>query len=240
VAGERRLRIASMLASEGAALTTARLCEVAVEVTGVSGAGIMLKSGDVAQGSVGTSNEVSALIEQLQFALGEGPCLDAFHQDRTVIEPDLANPFMARWLAFSGSAIEAGVRAIFAFPLRVGAVRLGALNLYCDRPGALTGEQHADALVMADIVSQAVLALQVNAPPGTLGPALAMDANFQYVVHQASGIVAAQLDVSVGEALRRLKAYAFGNDRLLTEVAEDVVARKLCFDASGGGSGPAP
>jgi hypothetical protein len=239
VAGERRLRILSMLASQGADLTTARLCEVCVDVTGVSGAGIMLKSGDAAHGSVCTSNEVSALIEQLQFALGEGPCLDAFHQDRPVLEPDLANPVMARWLAFSGPAIEAGARAIFGFPLRVGAVRLGALNLQCDQPRALSDEQHADALVMADVVSQAVLALQADAPPGKLGAALELDANFQYVVHQASGMVAVQLDVSVGQALIRLKAYAFGNGRPLAEVAENVVARRLRFDARGGDSGPA-
>jgi hypothetical protein len=66
-----------------------------------------------------------------------------------------------------------------------------------------------------------------------------MDANFQYVVHQASGMVAVQLDVSVGQALIRLKAYAFGNGRPLAEVAEDVVARKLRFEARGRDSGPA-
>jgi hypothetical protein len=121
----------------------------------------------------------------------------------------------------------------------VGAVRLGALNLHSDQPRALTDDQHADAQVMADVASQAVLALQADAPPGKLGAALEMDANFQYVVHQASGIVAAQLEVSVGQALIRLKAYAFGNGRPLTEVAEDVVARRLRFDARGGGSGPA-
>jgi hypothetical protein len=156
-----------------------------------------------------------------------------------VLEPDLANPVMARWLAFSGPAIDAGVGAIFGFPLRVGAVRLGALNLHCDEPRALTDEQHADALVRADVVSQAVLALQANAPPGELGAALQMDANFQYVVHQASGIVAVKLNVGVGQALIRLKAYAFGNGRPLTEVAEDVVARRLRFDACGGDSRPA-
>jgi GAF domain-containing protein len=234
VAGERRLRILSLLASGGADLTTARLCEVSVEVTAVSGAGIMLMSGDVAHGSVCTSNEVSALIERLQFALGEGPCLDAFHQDRPVLEPDLVHPVMARWLAFSGPAIEAGVRGIFGFPLRVGAVRLGALNLYSDQPRLLSDEQHADALVMADVVAQAVLALQADAPPGKLGAALEVDADFQYVVHQASGMVAAQLDVDVGQALIRLKAHAFGNGRPLAEVADDVVARKLRLDADGG------
>jgi hypothetical protein len=104
-----------------------------------------------------------------------------------VLEPDLVHPVMARWLAFSGSAIEAGVRGIFGFPLRVGAVRLGALNLYCDQPRLLSNEQHADALVMADVVAQAVLALQGDAPPGRRAVALEVDADFQYVVHQAPG-----------------------------------------------------
>ena len=141
-----------------------------------------------------TTNEVSALIEQLQYELGEGPCVDAYHQDRPVLEPDLADPGTPRWLAFTGPAIEAGVRAVFGFPLQVGAVRLGALNLYCDRPGPLTDEQHADALVMADVAAQAVLVLQANAPPGKLAAELEAGADFQYVVHQASGMVAAQLE----------------------------------------------
>jgi GAF domain-containing protein len=177
-----------------------------------------------------TTNDVSALIEELQFELGEGPCVDAFNQDRPVLEPDLSAPDTPRWVAFSAPAVEAGVRAIFGFPLQVGAVRLGALNLYRDQPGPLTDDQHADALVMADLVAQAMLVLQADAPPGTLATELEANADFQYVVHQASGMVSAQLDVSVGQALVRLRAYAFGNDRSLTEVAQDVVARTLRFD----------
>jgi hypothetical protein len=93
---------------------------------------------------------------------------------------------------------------------------------------------------MADVVAQAVLALQADAAPGKLAVALETGADFQYVVHQASGMVAAQVDVTVGQALIRLKAYAFGNDRPLADVAEDVVARKLRFDAGGGTTDPAP
>jgi hypothetical protein len=111
MAGERQLRILSLLTSGGVDVTTARLCEVSAEVTAVSGAGVMLMPGDTAQGSLCTTDEVSALIEQLQFALGEGPCLDAFHQDRPVLEPDLVHPVTARWLAFSSPAIEADRRA---------------------------------------------------------------------------------------------------------------------------------
>jgi hypothetical protein len=235
VPGERRLRIVDRLVGNGAPdLGTRRLCEVCAEVIGVTGAGIMLMSGDVPRGSVCTTNEVSALLERVQYALGEGPCVDAFGQDRPVLEPDLAHPAMPRWLAFSGPALEAGVGAVFGFPLRVGAVRLGALNLYCDRPEALSDDQHADALVMADVAAQAILVLQANAPPGKLATELAAGADFHYVVHQAAGMVAAQLEVSVGQALIRLRAYAFGNDRPLADVARDVVARSLRFDAQSG------
>lgn len=206
----------------------------------MSGAGIMLMSGDLPQGSVCTTNDVSDIIEQLQYALGEGPCVDAYREDRPVLEPDLAVPRTHRWPAFSGPALDAGVRAIFGFPLQVGAVRLGALNLYCDEPGPLTDEQHADALVMADVAAQAVLVLQADAPPGVLAAELEAGADFQYVVHQATGMVAAQLEVGVAQALIRLRAHAFGNDRPLREVAQDVVARKLRFDARSGEQDPGP
>lgn len=241
MAGERRQRILARLASgEAPEFETQRLCDACAEVTGMSGAGIMLMSGDVPRGSVCTTNKVSALIEQLQYGLGEGPCVDAYLQNRPVIEPDLANPTRPRWLAFTGPALEAGVRAVFGFPLQVGAVRLGALNLYCERRGPLTDEQHADALVMADVAAQAVLVLQAKAPPGQLAAELEAGADFQYVVHQASGMVAAQLEVSVGQALIRLRAYAFGNERPLAEVARDVVARELRFDARNGEEDPTP
>jgi hypothetical protein len=241
VAGERRLRILSRLVGDGAPeLETKRLCQVCAEVTGMSGAGLMLMSGDVPRGPVCSTDEASAVIEQLQYELGEGPCVDAFNQDRPVLEPDLADPATPRWLAFAGPALEAGARAVFGFPLQLGAVRLGALNVYRDRPGPLTGEQHADALVMADVAAQALLVMQANAPPGQLAAELEASADFQYVVHQASGMVAAQLEVSVGQALIRLRAHAFGNDRPLTEVAKDVVARRLRFDSQSGENDPVP
>lgn len=200
----------------------------------------MLMSGDIPKGSLCTTNGVSEIIEQLQYELGEGPCVDAYEQAQPVLEPDLADPSTPRWPAFAGPAIDAGVRAIFGFPLTVGAVRLGALNLYSDRPGRLTDDQHADALVMADVAAEAVLLLQANAPPGRLAAELERGADFHYVVHQASGMVAAQLDVSVGQALIRLRAYAFGNDQPLADVARDVVARELRFDAASGEKDPRP
>lgn len=233
MAGERRRRILALLGAADAELEIARLCDVCADVTGASGAGIMVMSGEVPLGSLCTTNAVSARLEDLQYMLGEGPCVDAYHEDRPVLEPDLAAPETVRWLAFAGAAVEAGARAIFGFPLQVGAARLGALNLYSSRPGALTDDQHANALVVAELAAQAVLVMQDHAPPDTLADQLAASANLQSVVHQAAGMVAVQLDVSVVQALIRLRAHAFANDALLANVAEDVVRRRLRFGDSG-------
>jgi len=239
--GKRRIRILSKLVGDTApGGETERLCQVSAEVTGMSGAGIMLMSGDVPRGSVCTTNEVSALIEELQYGLGEGPCVDAYHLDRPVLEPDLAHARLPRWPAFSPPALEAGVGAIFGFPLRVGAVRLGALNLYRLWSGPLADEAHADALVMADVAAHALLVMQAGAPPGRLGAELEAAGEFHYGVHQASGMVAVQLEVGVAQALIRLRAYAFGHDRPLAQVAEDVVARRLRFDDRSGEKDPVP
>ena len=207
--------------------SAARLCGGCVKITGVDGAGVMLMSGDIPRGSLCTTNEVSHLIEELQYTLGEGPCVDAYHQDRVVAEPDLADPVTPRWFAFTPPALDAGVRAVFGFPLRVGTVRLGALNLYRDGSGPLTGGQHADALVLADVAARWVLEAQAGAPPDAVAKGLEIGADFHFVVHNAAGMVSVQQGVSVTEALIRLRAYAFSNDRLLADVAEDVVARRL-------------
>ena len=196
----------------------------------MSGAGIMLVSGDGPRGSLCTTDPISALLETLQFDLGEGPCIDAFQLGRPVVEPDLVNPRQSRWAAFAPAALEAGVRAVFGFPMRVGAVRFGSLNLHRRDAGALTDDQHADGLVMADVAAQMVLALQAQAPAGALSVELEAHLNTQSVVHQASGMVAAQLDAPIGEALVRLRAYAFASGRRLDEIAKDVVARRLRFD----------
>jgi hypothetical protein len=84
-------------------------------------------------------------------------------------------------------------------------------------------------LVMADVVANWVLDTQASAPLGSVAGELERDADFHFVVHNAAGAVSVQLGVSVTEALIRLRAYAFGNDRLLRDVAEDVVARRLRF-----------
>ena len=193
----------------------------------MTGAGVMLMSGDVPRGSLCASNEVSQLIEELQYTLGEGPCVDAYEQDRVVAEPDLADPVTRRWIAFAPPALDAGVRAVFGFPLRVGTVRLGAIDLYRDRSGPLSDDQHADALVMADVTARWVLEAQAGASPGAVARELEVGSDFHFAVHNAAGMVSVQAGISVTEALIRLRAFAFSQDRLLADVAQDVIDRRL-------------
>src|SRR5881398_1478349 len=132
--GDRLHRILTAFSAGGDVWSSAWLCGACPGIAGVTGAGVMLMSGDIPRGSLCTTDEVSQLIEELQYTLGEGPCVDAYRRDEVVAEPDLAAPVTPRWPAFTGPALRAGVRAIFGFPLRAGAVRLGTLDLYRDSP----------------------------------------------------------------------------------------------------------
>jgi hypothetical protein len=233
---DRFLRILGRLTetrAEDATEATTRLCVVCAEITRMSGAGIMLMTRGRPQGSVCTTNEVSALIEELQFTLGEGPCVDAYRAQHPVSEPDLAAPASVRWVSFAPPAVEAGALAVFGFPVAAGTVPLGALNLYRDRPGELTVDQHADALILADVAGRAIIGMQAHAEPGDLGADLELGTNFRLVVHQAAGMVAVQLGAPVDDALVRLRAYAFSHNRLVADVARDVVNRRLRFTRSG-------
>jgi hypothetical protein len=227
MASERLQRVLAALPVTADSGPAAGLCDACADLIGVDGAGVMLMSGDIPRGSLCASGDVSNLIEELQYTLGEGPCVDAYQQDRVVTESDLADPALGRWPSFTPPVVRAGVRAVFGFPMRVGTVRLGALNLYRDRPGSLSAGQHADALVAADVAARWVLDSQARAPAGVVAEELEAGADFHYIVHNAAGIVSGQEGITVTESLVRLRAFAYSSDRPLADVARDVVARRL-------------
>jgi hypothetical protein len=231
---DRLVRILARLAAPGSSGGADRLCAVCAEVTQMTGAGIMVLWGGQPQGSVCTTDDVSARIEDLQYTLGEGPCIDAHRGHAPVAEPDLTHPAEVRWPQFARGAVAAGARAVFGFPLSVDHVHVGALNLYRDAVGPLTVDQHADAMIVSQVAARAVLGMQAEATSGALGDALEAGGNFRFVVHQAAGMVAVQLGIPVDHALARLRAHAFAGDRPLTDVALDVVARTLRLDGDTG------
>lgn len=204
-----------------------RVCLAAVELLSLQGAGLSLMVDGELRGTAGVSEAGVATVQELQLTLGEGPCVEAWASGEPVLEPDLANPAVTRWPTFARGAAEAGVRAVFAVPLHLGAIRLGVLALYRDHPGSLDADELATALLLADVATQVILGLQAGARPDNLHDLLAQQPAHWAEVHQATGMLSLQLGVSLDEAFVRLRAYAFGQDRRLRDVARDVVDRRL-------------
>jgi hypothetical protein len=221
------LRADLVRTSDARAGTGERLVRACLDATDVTGAGITLMIDGAHRGTVGASDAAMTAVEELQFTLGEGPCIDTYASGMPVLEPHLRDPDEVRWHEFSGPALAVGVEAIFGFPLVVADARLGALDLYMDHPGDLTSGQFADAVVMADVVATTILSMQSQADPGALAVELEHGALLRSVVHQASGMVAVQLDIPVTDALARLRAHAYSEDVSIDEVARAVVARDL-------------
>ncbi len=195
---EQRLRrIADALGDGDPASLIDRLCPVCVDLVGVTGAGVTVR-GPHLPSSLCASGPVAALLEELSLSLGEGPAVDAHAEGVPVEEPDLADPATPRWPIFRPRAVEAGAEAMFAFPLRIGAVRLGSLMVYRDRPGRLSDAQHHDAIAMSSVAMDVVLATQAQAAAGGLGVGLDALSGSRAEVHQAAGMVSVQAGVMRG------------------------------------------
>jgi hypothetical protein len=206
------------------------LCSVCAEVLSVSGAGVVVMREGRPAVTVCASDSTAAVVEDLQFQLGEGPCVDAFALNRPVLEGDLAGLGRTRWPGFTGPAVAAGARAVFGFPLRADHQAIGAMNLYQSRPGELAPAQLDDALGVADVIAAAVLDWQAKAGPDRVPEQLGAGLESRAVVHQATGMISVQLDGTLDAAFARLQASAFGENRSIAEVAEEVVERRRRFE----------
>jgi hypothetical protein len=197
-----------------------RLCRTSVREAGVDGCGLsaMTKAGTPL--SLHATNRVAAVIEDLQFALGEGPCMDAAASGVPVLVSDLRDPsegVAGRWPVFLDEAERVGVRAVFAFPVRIGAIALGVMDLYRSEPGGLSQEQLSTTFSTVDAMSRSMLGWD-RVPPEE------PDETYPLTVHQAAGIVMVQLDTTIEEALVRLRAAAYRDGRPVNELAADTVS----------------
>jgi hypothetical protein len=181
-------------------------------------------------GTITATDGSAAMLEDLQATLGEGPCIDASRDGQPVLQSDLAATGTTRWPGFTAAALEKGIAAVFAFPLQVGAIRLGVLDLYRDTAGPLDRPQLAAALDFAEAATTILLYLQNKATPGEpLHPALAEAVESRREIHQATGMISVQAGVGLADALLRLRAHAFSSELPLLEVAKAVVDRRLRF-----------
>jgi GAF domain-containing protein len=203
-----------------------RLCVACSDALPVDGVGLTLMMHDQPDKRVllGASDSRAVRIEDLQFSLGEGPCVSAFVTGRPVLVPDVeATDVRVRWPIFMQEAAIAGIGAVFAFPLQMGAVAIGVLDCYRLRPGQL--REVAEVLAVTDAVMAALL--NARSADSVMSNIFDLSWRGHAAVHQATGLISAAMGISIAEALVRLRAYAFRYSQSLDVVAGDVLAGRV-------------
>jgi hypothetical protein len=231
----RRMRLWSLIVERaaGGPVTLYHVCAAAVAATGVDRAAVTVVLRGALRETMFASDAVASELEELSLTLGEGPGADAMAAGPVLVADLRAAWWLTRWPMYAPAAGDAGVGAVFALPLRVGAIRLGVLSLYRAAPGDLAPEQFADALVLADTACALLLDAAESDLRRVNGHRPEQAGTHHPEIHQATGMITVQLGVTAAVALTRLRAYAYAHERRLRDVARDVVARRLRFSPDG-------
>jgi hypothetical protein len=228
-------QLAARAATRGARVCVADVCAVAAGAAQLSGAWVAAARNGQPDFAMYVTDLICEQLMELQLTLGEGPCHDVLASAAPVLAADLDDSESGRrWPGFTPEALEHGARAVFAFPLIIGAIRAGVMGLYRRSSGPLSDGQLGDLLILADVATLLLLdgddhggAAAADGDDAWLdgqAPDLALH---RAEIDQATGMLTVQLGVSIVEAFVRLRAYAYSEDRRLADVASDIVARRL-------------
>jgi ANTAR domain len=208
-----------------------------VVLLGIDAASISIVFDGASTGTLGASGEHARACDELQFILGEGPCLDSVAHRIPVLVVDLADPEEARWPAYGPAMLAQHMRGVYAIPVVVAGAFVGALDLFCAQPRPLTGDELVGALAAAELAGiplldllDADLAAAVGDPHSNAWAEL--NALSRAEVSQATGMIVAQLEVEPAEALVRLRAHAYATGRSATDVARDILDRRLRLEVN--------
>jgi hypothetical protein len=190
----------------------------------VSGASVSTLGSLLPAETVSATDPRAGRVDELQFDLGEGPCWDALATRRPVLKPDFASD--VTWPAFTEAVRSENLGAIFAFPLVIGPLEIGAVDLYSLRPVALSPQEQRQTLALSAIVSRILLRHAISA--GVPGDTSTYS---RRLIHQATGMVLAQAATSADDAYLIIQARAYSEGRSMRAVAEDVLERRIRFDA---------
>jgi hypothetical protein len=212
-----------------------RLCEACVGLLDVDGAALSLILDGTNTGTLGASGAPARLYDELQFTLGEGPCLDTVARGAPVLVTDLADSKEVRWPAYRPALLAHKIRGVYAMPVVVGGQCAGALDLFRTQPGVLSGDALAGAFMAADLAELPVLDIigdYLQAPAVDPGSDAWIELGIlsRAEVSQATGMLMAQLGIGAAEALVRLRAHAYATGRTATDVARDILEHRLRLD----------
>jgi len=207
-----------------------------VTLLDIDAVAISLVFGGANTGTVGSSSAHARTYDELQFTLGEGPCLESVARRAPVLVTDLADPKDQRWPIYGPAMLDLEIRGVYAMPLLVAGEYIGAIDFFRALPGQLAGVQLAGAVLAAELAGFPLLDLldaDLQAAVAEPGSHSWTELNMlsRSEVSQATGMLVAQLRVEPTEALLRLRARAYATGRAATDVARDILERRLRLDA---------
>jgi hypothetical protein len=220
------------------------ICDTAARLTGTDGAAVaVLVASHGVRELVYATDPSAQQIDEIQFTVGDGPCLDAYHGDRPELCPRVGDTeSCSRWPAFIAEIADLGIAAVFAYPIPGPGQPMGVLELYRRTEGALSEQEHQSALLCATALERTLQSnwaehLMQSADEEAAIDAAALSGNVpgppdpftRSQVYVAAGMVAVQVMESTADALARLRAHAYAQGRSISAVAADVVARRLSF-----------
>lgn len=204
-----------------------RLACAAASGLEVMGTVVILKSAEGSEAVAAASDEPSRSLAEIEFGLGEGPAYDAFALGRPVLAADLHEHRAHAWPGYAPAAGEAGIGAVHAFPLQLGASRFGVLSVFSDAARHLEADEVAKCLAFAALATEMLLDSSTAGQEGEIDPALESSLSFRSEVYQAQGMVMVALGLALPEALALMRAHAFTSGRTLIEVSREILARRL-------------
>jgi len=172
------------------------------------------------------SDETVEHLELFQAQNQEGPCLDAYRQGQPVVNEDLAEA-AGRWPSFAPRAVAAGFRSVHAFPLRLRADRIGALNVFSASVGGRLDDSDIQVVqALADVASIGLLQERAIRRGEILTEQLQGALNSRIIVEQAKGAVAQAFGINVDEAFELIRAHSRNNNQRLVDIARTIVTNR--------------
>lgn len=238
---EIRASLGEAIGGTGSGSVTAdRLCHACVRLLRVDGASISVMNEGTSQGTFGSSGALSKQLDELQFTFGTGPCIDSVRQGRPVLVEDLRDPYETRWPVYAAAVVDLGVRAVYALPIVLANSYVGALDLYRHAAGPLLGDSLIGGLLAAELAALPLLDL-LTADAGTADTDDEDDSGWDRLaslsrveVYQATGMLMGQLGVGAPEALIRLRGHAFAQGLTASQVAWEIIERRLVLQPDPG------
>jgi hypothetical protein len=224
---------AALLDLERSADDPGSFCRPFLAMFPITGAAVSTVGDLLGSETVSASDDLAVRVDELQFDLGEGPCWDAMNRGVPVLEPRIRDNPHSNWPAFTLALRAHPVNSLFAFPLQVGPLHIGAVDLYSTDPTDLTSTQTRHAATMARAVGRFVLRRALDQMGGEheeVGNAYS-----RRLIHQATGMVLAQLRIPGDDARLIIQGQAYATSRSMMEIAQDVVEGRLSFSRGSSG-----